>query len=84
MTKVLHRFLLLAKAPLLFSTPLPQLITNITLATTTTSLPGLEARPPMLAHLTWANLTRRFPRMGWEHRHRGIRQAHSLLLNSNN
>lgn len=81
MTKVLRRFLLLAKAPLLSLTPRPHLTTIITPATITTtpSLPGLEAQHPMLANPTWL-----FLHTGWEHRRRGARQAHSLLLNNNN
>ena len=81
-TKALRRFLLLAKAPLLLSTPPAHLIT-ITLATTTTtttiSLPGLEAQHPMLA-----NLTRPSPHMGTGYRRWAARQAHNLWLNSNN
>lgn len=80
MTKVLRRFLLLARAPLLSLTPRPHLTITITPAiTTTTSLLGLGAQHPMSA-----NLTRRFLHTGWEYRRRGARQAHSLLLNSNN
>lgn len=80
MTKVPRRTLLLARAPLLCSTPRPHPITIITLATTTTtSLPGLAAQHRMLA-----KPTRRFPHTGWGFRRREARQAHSLLPNSNN
>lgn len=78
MTEVPRRTLLVARALLLSSTPRPHLITITTLATTTTSLPGLEAQHRMLA-----KPTRPFPHTGWGCRHRGARQAHSLLLNNN-